>query len=244
MKLSASVRRSFPALLLCLAGGAPAVWAQAPSPVTVQLDPANLTFYMILSLAVFLPALLISMTPFVRLLVVFHFLRQALGTQGAPSNQVLIGLAFLLALFLMQPVGLAINDVALLPLQAGSISTGQAVARGSVPLRDFMLKFTREKDLSLFVSIGGIPQPSRPEDLPLRVVAPAYILSELKVGFQIGAVIFLPFLIIDMVVASITTSVGMFQLPPVVISTPLKLLLFVAVDGWNLVVGSLLRSFA
>lgn len=210
----------------------------------VQLDSGPLTIFVVMSLLAFLPALLVSMTPFVRLLIVFHFLRQALGTQATPSNQTLIGLSLLLTFFLMQPVGAAMNEVALGPLQEGKLSVAEAVQKGSVPLRDFMLKFAREKDLALFVSLAQLPTPSTPQDLPMRVIMPAYILSELKIGFQIGAVLFLPFLVIDMVVASITTSVGMFQLPPVVVSTPLKLLLFVLVDGWNLVVGSLLRSFS
>jgi flagellar biosynthetic protein FliP len=190
-----------------------------------------------------LPALLLSMTPFVRILIVFHFLRQALGTQTAPTNQTLMGLALFLTYFVMQPVGVSINKISIEPFQQGSISAWQAVERSAAPLRQFMLKYTREKDLALFVEMSREPRPARPEDLSMRVVAPAYIISELKTGFQIGAVLFLPFLVIDMVVAAITTSIGMFQLPPVVISTPLKILLFVVADGWNLVVGSTLKSF-
>lgn len=201
------------------------------------------TIVVLLTLLTVLPALLISMTPFVRVLVTFHFLRQALGTQGTPTNQVLIGLALFLTYFVMQPVGAAMHQVAIVPLQNGSVDAFEAVERGAVPLRQFMLKFTREKDLALFVELTKAPRPAQPEDLPMRVVVPAYIISELKTGFQIGAVLFLPFMVIDMVVASVTTSVGMFQLPPVVISAPLKILLFVVVDGWNLVVGSLMKSF-
>jgi flagellar biosynthetic protein FliP len=197
----------------------------------------------LLTLLTLLPAILLCMTPFVRLLVVFHFLRQALGTQTAPTNQTLIGLSLVLSWFLMQPVVSSIQQVAIAPYEAGRITAMDAVDRGSVPVRDFMLRYARQKDLALFVELAQIPRPRRPEDLPIRIVAPAYILSELKVGFQIGAVIFLPFLVIDIVVASITTSVGMMQLPPVVISAPLKILLFVLVDGWNLLVGSLVKSF-
>jgi len=197
----------------------------------------------LLTVLTLLPALLLCMTPFVRLLVVFHFLRQALGTQTAPTNQTLLGLALVLTFFLMQPVGAAIQQTSIAPFQQGKIDAFQALEAGSVPLKSFMLRFVRPKDESLFVELGRVPQPARAEDLPFRVVMPAYILSELKAGFQIGAVLFLPFLVIDMVVASITTSVGMMQLPPVVISTPLKLLLFVMVDGWNLLIGSLMRSF-
>jgi flagellar biosynthetic protein FliP len=197
----------------------------------------------LLTVLTLLPALLLAMTPFVRLLVVFHFLRQALGTQSTPTNQTLIGLALFLTYFIMQPVGADVYQAAVVPLQNNQITAMEALDRGAPPLRRFMLKFTRQKDLALFVELAKEPRPRRPEDLSMRVVIPAYILSELKTGFQIGTVLFFPFLVIDLVVASITTSVGMMQLPPVVISTPLKILLFVMVDGWNLVVGSLMKSF-
>jgi flagellar biosynthetic protein FliP len=197
----------------------------------------------LLTLLTLLPALLLAMTPFVRILVIFHFLRQALGTQTTPTNQTLIGLALFLTYFIMQPVGADVYKAAIAPLQNNQISAMEALNRGSEPLRRFMLKFARQKDLALFVEMAKEPRPRRPEDLSMRVVVPAYILSELKAGFQIGTILFFPFLVIDLVVASITTSVGMMQLPPVVISTPLKILLFVMVDGWNLVVGSLMKSF-
>ena len=198
----------------------------------------------LLTFLTLIPSLLLCMTPFARLLIVFHFLRQALGLQTTPTNQTLIGLALVLTFFLMQPVGTAIFDQAVMPLQAGQISATDALERGSAPLRQFMLHYVREKDAALFVELAKEPAPRDPNDLSMRVLVPAYILSELKAGFQIGAVLFLPFMVIDMVVASITTSVGMLQLPPVVISTPLKLLLFVMVDGWDLLVGSLMRSFS
>ena len=201
------------------------------------------TIILLLTILTLLPAILLAMTPFVRLLVVFHFLRQALGTQSTPTNQTLIGLALFLTYFIVQPVVLEVYKVAVVPLQQGTVNALQAVELGANPLRRFMLKFAREKDLALFVELGKEPRPRRPEDLSMRVVVPAYILSELKAGFQIGMVLFLPFMVIDMVVASVTTSVGMLQLPPVMISTPLKILLFVMVDGWNLVVGSLMKSF-
>ncbi len=228
-----------------------ALGAARPQPQSGFLFPglggagtsAPWTIVILLTLLTLLPAILLAMTPFVRLLVVFHFLRQALGTQTAPTNQTLIGLSLFLAYFIMQPVVGDIYKVAVIPLQEGKVNALQAVDLGSDPLRRFMLKFTREKDLALFVEMGKEPRPRRPEDLPMRVVAPAYILSELKAGFQIGMVLFLPFLVVDLVVASITTSVGMLQLPPVMISTPLKILLFVLVDGWNLLVGSLMKSF-
>jgi flagellar biosynthesis protein FliP len=198
----------------------------------------------LLTVLTLLPAILLSMTPFVRLLVVFHFLRQALGTQSTPSNQTLVGLALVLTYFLMQPVGNDIHKLAVKPFQSGKLTAMQAVEKGAEPLRKFMLRYAREKDLALFVEISKQPRPKNPDDLPISAVAPAYILSELRAGFQIGAVLFLPFVVIDLVVASITTSVGMLQLPPVVISTPLKILLFVMVDGWNLVIGSQMISVA
>jgi flagellar biosynthetic protein FliP len=198
----------------------------------------------LLTVLTMIPAIVLSMTPFVRLLVVFHFLRQALGTQTAPSNQTLIGLALLLTFFLMQPVGAAIYSDAIVPLDAGKITAMAALDRSVIPMRRFMLKFAREKDLALFVELAHEPRPAHPEDLGIRIVAPAYLLSELQAGFRIGAVLFLPFLVVDMVTAAITTSIGMMQLPPVIISTPLKILLFVVIDGWNLLVGALMKSFA
>jgi flagellar biosynthesis protein FliP len=201
------------------------------------------TIVVLLTVLTLLPALLLSMTPFVRLLVVFHFLRQALGTQSTPTNQTMIGLALFLTYFIMQPVGADIYQAAVVPLESNQVTAMQALDRGATPLRHFMLKYAREKDLALFVELAKEPRPHHPDDLSMRVVIPAYILSELKAGFQIGTVLYFPFLVIDLVVASITTSIGMMQLPPVVISTPLKVLLFVMVDGWNLVVGSLMKSF-
>jgi len=166
------------------------------------------------------------------------------GAHSAPSNQTLIGLALVLTYFLMQPVGTSIYQVAVVPFQLGQVDALEAVERGAPPLRHFMLKYAREKDLALFLELAQVPRPARADEVPMRVVVPAYILSELKTGFQIGVALFLPFLVIDLVVAAVTTSIGMMQLPPVIISTPLKILLFVMVDGWNLLVGSLMKSFA
>jgi len=191
-----------------------------------------------------IPSILLCVTPFARLLIVFHFLRQALGLQTTPSNQTLIGLSLILTFFLMQPVGTQIYQEAIVPMQAGTITATDALQRGEVPMRKFMSHYVREKDVALFVELSKEPRPASVDDLSMRVLLPAYILSELKTGFQIGTVLFLPFLIVDMVVASITTSVGMLQLPPVVISTPLKLLLFLMVDGWHLLIGSLMKSFS
>jgi flagellar biosynthesis protein FliP len=196
-----------------------------------------------LTLLTLLPALLLSMTPMVRLLVVFHFLRQALGTQTAPSNQVLMGLALMMTWFLMQPVLLQVEQQAVTPYQAGTISGMDAMDRGMQPVKQYMLRYAREKDLAVFAAAGMSARPASVKDLPIQVVVPAYILSELKAGFQIGAVLFLPFLLVDLVVASVTTSIGMMQLPPVVVSTPLKILLFVMVDGWHLLAEQLIKSF-
>jgi flagellar biosynthetic protein FliP len=206
-------------------------------------DSTPWTIVFVLTLVTLLPAILMAMTPMVRLLVVFHFLRQALGTQTAPSNPTLMGLALMMTWFLMTPVLNQIDQQAVEPYRQGQVTGMEAINRGAQPVKLFLLKYAREKDLALFTSAGQLPRPSRPDDLPMRVVVPAYILSELKAGFAIGAVLFLPFLLIDIVTASITTSIGMFQLPPVVVSTPLKILLFVMVDGWNLLANSLLKSF-
>ena len=233
-----------------------ALWAavrvatEAPAPLLPDLnarlhpsDATPWTILFILTLITLLPAILMAMTPLVRLLVVFHFLRQALGTQTAPSNPTLMGLALMMTWFLMTPVLNQVDQQAVEPYRAGQITGFEAIDRGSQPMKLFLLRYAREKDLALFTAAGQIPRPNTADDLPMRVVVPAYILSELKAGFSIGAVLFLPFLLIDMVTASITTSIGMFQLPPVVVSTPLKILLFVMVDGWNLLANSLLKSF-
>ncbi len=201
------------------------------------------TIVLLLTALTLIPSLLICVTPFARLLVVFHFLRQALGLQTTPSNQTLIGLTLILTFFIMEPVGQQIYSTALAPLQNGQITAFEAIGRSEEPLRNFMSHYVREKDAELFLEIAKEPRPHDVRDLTMRVLLPAYIVSELKAGFQIGAVLFLPFLVVDMVVASITTSVGMMQLPPVVISTPLKLLLFLMVDGWHLLIGALMRSF-
>jgi flagellar biosynthetic protein FliP len=191
-----------------------------------------------------IPSILICMTPFARLLIVFHFLRQALGLQSTPSNQTLIGLSLIMTFFVMQPVASQIYQDAVVPMQAGQITGIEALSRAEVPMHQFMAHYVREKDVALFIELAKEPRPASVGDVSMRVLLPSYILSELKAGFQIGTVLFLPFLVVDMVVASITTSVGMLQLPPVVISTPLKLLLFLMVDGWHLLVGSLMRSFS
>jgi len=199
--------------------------------------------FILMTVLSLVPAIIVSVTSFTRLIIVGHFLRQALGTQTMPPNQVLIGLSLFLTYFIMQPVGERINQEALQPMLKGQISEMQALDQASIPLRSFMLRYTREKDLNLFLGIAKIPKPRNREELPMRVVIPSYMISELKTAFQIGFVLFIPFLVIDMVVAAVLLSMGMMQLPPVVISTPFKILLFVLVDGWNLVIGSLVKSF-
>ena len=196
-----------------------------------------------LTLMTLLPAAVMSITPFLRIVIVLHFLRQALGTQSTPSNQVLLGLALFLALLVMQPVIADMYHQGWEPMDSGRLTPGQAFEQGAKPLHKFLARFAREKDIKLFIEISHAAPPRTPDDLELRILIPAYILSELKAGFQIGAVLFLPFLVIDLVIASVTLSVGMVQLPPVMISAPFKILLFVLVDGWNLVIGSLMKSF-
>ena len=197
----------------------------------------------LLTLLTLLPAAVMSVTPFLRITVVLHFLRQALGTQSTPSNQVLLGLALFLTIIVMQPVVADMYHQGWEPMEAGQLTAQQAMDQGARPLRHFLVRFAREKDIRLFLEMTHRPAPRSPEDLDLTVLMPAYVLSELKTGFQIGAVLYLPFLVIDLVVASVTLSVGMVQLPPVMISAPFKILLFVLVDGWNLVVGSLMKGF-
>ena len=197
----------------------------------------------LLTLMTLLPAAVMSLSPFLRIVVVLHFLRQALGTQSTPSNQVLLGLALFLSLIIMQPVVTDMYHQGWETMEAGKLTTQQALEQGAKPLHHFLMKYAREKDIKLFIEISHAPTPRTPADLDMKILMPAYILSELKTGFQIGAVLFLPFLVIDLVVASVTLSIGMMQLPPVMISAPFKILLFVLVDGWNLVVGSLMKSF-
>lgn len=204
---------------------------------------APLQIVLLLTLLSFLPAILVTMTSFTRIAIVFHFLRQALGTQEVPSNQVLVGLALFLTMFIMAPVGSAIHERAIAPALAGRMDVSAAIDAGTPPLREFMLRQTRERDLALFVELGRLPRPRNTSDLPMRVVIPAYIISELKTGFQMGFFLFVPFLVIDLIVSTTLLSIGMMQLPPAMVALPFKLLLFVMADGWNLLVGSLVRSF-
>jgi len=202
-----------------------------------------LQIVILLTLLTLLPAIVMSITPFLRIAIVLHFLRQALGTQTAPSNQVLLGISLFLTMLIVQPVAADMYHQGWEPLQKNQVSASDAFDAGAKPLKSFLVRFARQKDVKLFLDISHAPAPRNASDLDLRILIPAYILSELKAGFQIGAVLFLPFLIIDLVVASVTVSVGMVQLPPVMISAPFKILLFVLADGWNLVIGSLVKGF-
>jgi flagellar biosynthetic protein FliP len=197
-----------------------------------------------LSALAFLPAVLLMMTSFTRIIIVLALLRHALGTQSSPPNQVLIGLALFLTLFVMGPVLDRVYKEAYLPLAERSIGFDQALERAEPPLKTFMLKHTREPDLALFMKLARSEAVHEPQQLPLRVVVPAFVTSELKTAFQIGFMIFIPFLIIDIVVASVLMSMGMMMLSPVLISLPFKLMLFVLVDGWHLLIGSLAASIA
>ncbi len=219
-----------------------------PSQLDVQVDgigtvSAPLQVVVFLTLLTFIPAALVIMTSFTRIAIVFHFLRQALGTQETPSNQMLVGLTLFLTAFIMAPVGERVHALAIAPAMEGQISVTQALEQGAPPLREFMLRQTRESDLALFVELGRVPRPQSPDDLPMRVVIPAFAISEMKTGFQMGFFLFVPFLLIDLIVSTTLLSMGMLQLPPAMISLPFKILLFVMIDGWNLVVGSLVRSF-
>nr|WP_257572267.1 flagellar type III secretion system pore protein FliP [Janthinobacterium sp. UMAB-60] len=191
----------------------------------------------------FLPAALLMMTCFTRIIIVLSLLRQAIGTQSSPPNQVLVGLALFLTLFVMGPVFDKIYTDAYLPYQENKISMQQAMDKGVDPLKTFMIKQTRQADLALFAKMSRSPALQGPEDVPLRILVPAFVTSELKTAFQIGFAIFIPFLIIDMVVASVLMSMGMMMMSPATISLPFKLMLFVLVDGWQLLLGSLSQSF-
>lgn len=204
---------------------------------------APMQIIVLMTLLTLLPAIVMSITPFLRISIVLHFLRQALGTQSAPSNQVLVGLSLFLTLALIQPLSLQIYKEAWAPMEDGKLTPSEAWDAGAKPLKAYLGRFVREKDVKLFLDITHSPAPHNPSELDLQILAPAYILSEMRAGFQIGAVIFLPFLLIDIVVASVTLSIGMVQLPPAMVSAPFKVLLFVLVDGWNLTVGSLMKGF-
>ena len=253
--------------LLALAGGILAVgatllvadvaWAQPVSPtppsnsgVSISMSGGSddvagvLKLVILMTIMALIPAMLMTMTCFTRIIIVFAFLRQAMGTQQTPPNQVLIGLSLFLTLFIMAPTFSEIEQNAYQPYVQGELTTAEAMDVGSIPLRNFMLKQTRDKDLGLFYQISGKSKPDKIEEVPMLIVAPAFILSELKTAFEIGFLVYIPFLIVDMLIASILMSMGMMMLPPVVVSLPFKLLLFVMIDGWFLIVGTLIQSFS
>lgn len=222
--------------------GLPALTAQ-PTEGGGQIYSLSVQTLLLLTLMTFLPAMLLLMTGFTRIIIVLSLLRTAMGTAATPPNQVLVALALFLTLFAMSPVFDRVYQEAYQPLAAGEISFDQALQQGSRPFHSFMLSQTRETDLRLFADLAGISEFNTPEDVPLRILVPAFVTSELKTAFQIGFTVFIPFLIIDLVVASVLMSLGMMMVPPVTISLPFKLMLFVLADGWNLLLGSLASSF-
>jgi len=232
-------------LLPLLAAAAPGIpaFTSTPAPGGGQNYSLPLQTLLLMTSLSFLPAALLMMTSFTRIIIVLSLLRQAIGTQSAPPNQVMVGLALFLTLFVMGPVFDKIYTDAYLPLQDNKITMSQAMDQGVAPLKSFMLKQTRQADLAMFAKMSRTPALQGPEDVPLRILIPAFVTSELKTAFQIGFAIFIPFLIIDMVVASVLMSMGMMMMSPAVISLPFKLMLFVLVDGWQLLLGSLSQSF-
>jgi flagellar biosynthetic protein FliP len=196
----------------------------------------------VLSIASLLPAIVLTCSCFARFTIAFSFLRTGLGTQGAPPSQVLVGLALFMTLFVMAPVVQKVNDEALQPYLAGKLDESGALAAATPPLRGFLLAHTRQEDLALFTDAAHMPRPQTPGDVPLKVAVPAFVISELQTAFQMGLLILLPFLVIDIVVATVLSSMGMVMLPPASISLPIKLLVFVSVDGWHLIVASLLKG--
>jgi flagellar biosynthetic protein FliP len=240
------------ALLILLALGIPAAHAADPGVLAITSSPApgggqtwtlSLQTLVLITSLTFLPAILLMMTSFTRIIIVLGMLRSAIGTPSSPPTQVLIGLALFLTFFVMSPVLEKMYNEAYLPYSQNKMSLEQAYEKGSAPLKEFMLRQTREADLALFVRISNSEALESPENIPMKILVPAYVTSELKTAFQIGFLIFIPFLIIDMVVASVLMSMGMMMLSPAVISLPFKIMLFVLADGWNLLIGSLVQSF-
>jgi len=208
-----------------------------------QQFSSGLELVLLLTIISLVPTLLLMMTSFTRIIIVLGFIRTALGVPQLPPNQVLLGLALFMTIFIMAPVWTEINDEAVQPLQAGEIDQSEALDRASDPLREFMFEQTRERDIALFMQMGQLERPNSEADVPTWVLIPAYVISELKTAFQMGFLIFIPFLIIDLIVSSTLMSMGMMMLPPVIVSLPFKILLFVMVDGWDLIVKSLVTSF-
>jgi flagellar biosynthetic protein FliP len=225
-----------------LAQALPAITSTPAAGGGTQWSLSIQTLLLLTSLS-FLPAMLLMMTSFTRIIIVLSLLRHALGTQTSPPNQVLVGLALFLTFFIMAPVGEKIYVDAYVPLSENKLTFMQALDKGAAPLRVFMLKQVREGDLATFTKVAKLPPPASIDEVPMRVLIPAFVTSELKTAFQIGFIVFIPFLIIDMVVASVLMSMGMMMMSPVIVALPFKLMLFVLVDGWNLLIGSLVQSF-
>jgi flagellar biosynthesis protein FliP len=265
--VSSALRALLFALLACaLIGIAPSAHAQAPAQTAQTAKTSNLLpgipavqvktnkdgsqdytvtlqILFVMTVLTLLPSFLMMMTAFTRIVIVLSILRQAIGLQTAPSNQIVLGLALFLTIFIMQPVLQRVNEEALQPYLAEQVTSMEALQRASRPFHDFMLKQTRESDIALFMRISNTPNVAAPEEVPFFVLTPAFMTSELKTAFQIGFVLFIPFLIIDLVVASVLMAMGMMMLSPVIISLPFKIMLFVLVDGWALIIGSLASSF-
>ena len=236
-------------LVILAASAAPAqpqpgsLGALLPSTDKPQELAAALKLLIGLSVLSLAPALLIMLTSFTRITIILSFLRSALGTQQTPPNAVLIGLALFLTFFIMYPVFDQVNTQALKPYLSGKLDYNAAASRAAVPVRDFLLRQTRDKDLGLFITLSKSPHPKQPADIPFRALVPAFIISELRAGFQIGFVLFIPFVVLDLIVSSVLMSLGMMMLPPVIVSLPLKIMLFVMVDGWHLITRSIVLSF-
>jgi flagellar biosynthetic protein FliP len=224
-------------------GALPSVRVQVGGPEGGDSMAVGVQLLLLLTVLSLVPAILMMVTSFIRISIVLSFARSAIGMPQLPPNQILLGLSLFLTVFVMAPIWTQINDQALQPFLANEISMNDAIARGSTPLREFMLKQTRERDLALFMSLGKLDQPNTVDDVPMYVVIPSFMISELKTAFQMGFLILLPFVVIDMVVSSALMSMGMMMLPPTTISLPFKVLLFVMADGWYLISRSLVTSF-
>ena len=236
--------------LVMLAGSA---WGQSPAPlISIGLDQAAeqgkvamvMQLFLLMTVLSLAPSILIMLTSFTRIAIVFSLLRQAMGTNQLPPNQIVMGLSLFLTFYVMAPVWQQVNQDALQPLIAKQISQQQALDKALVPIRKFMISQTREKDLALLINVAKMPRPANIGEVPTTVLIPSFIISELKTAFQIGFMLYVPFLIIDMVVASVLLSMGMMMLPPIMVSLPFKLMIFVLADGWYLIVGSLVKSFS
>lgn len=234
---------ALPLAVAAQTSGGLAAWSSTPGPGSSTTYSLSIQTLIVLTAMTFIPAAVLMMTGFTRIIIVLSLLRHALGTQTAPPTQVLIGLSLFLTFFVMAPVADRIYNDAYLPLSENRINILQAADRAAVPLKGFMLRQTREADIALFAKLADVKKIDKPEDTPMRILIPAFVTSELKTAFQIAFIVFIPFLVIDMVVASILMSMGMMMMSPVMVSMPFKLILFVMVDGWALLMGSLIQSF-